>query len=115
MSPLLKRPWVQVFADLCGPSPSGELVLDQLDAYSRYPEIEIVKSTSAETLAFEKIFLIHVIPEEMKTGNGTPFQSEAFSKFSEDKGFIHRKITPVWPEAKGHVKNFVKNIGKVAN
>ena len=116
MSPLPKGPWVQVSADLCGPFPTGELVLVVLDAYSRYPEIEIVKSTSAESiiLAFERIFSIHGIPEEVKTDNGTPFQSQAFEKFSKEKGFSHRKITPVWPEANGQIENFMKKIGKVA-
>jgi hypothetical protein len=75
-----------------------------------------VKSTSAETiiLAFERIFSIHGIPEEVKTDNGTLFQSEVFAKFSEAKGFTHQKITPVWPEANRQVENFMKNIGKVA-
>ena len=31
-----------------------------------------------------------------------------------EKGFHHRKITPLWPEANGHAENFTKNIGKVA-
>ena len=92
MSPLPKGPWIQVSADMCGPFPTGELVLVVLDAYSRYPEVEIVKSTSAEAvvLALERMFAIHGIPEEVKTDNGTPFQSDAFARFSKEKGFIHR-------------------------
>ena len=116
MSPLPKGPWVQVSADMCGPFPTGELVLVVLDAYSRYSEVEIVKSTSAEAVvvALERMFAIHGIPEEVKTNNGTPFQSNAFARFSKEKGFIHRKVTPLWPEANGQVENFMKNIGKVA-
>jgi hypothetical protein len=58
VSPLPKGLWVQVSVDLCGPFPTGELVLVVLDAYSRYPEIEFMKSISAETiiLAFERVF-----------------------------------------------------------
>ena len=44
MSPPPKGPWVQVSANMCGPFPTGELVLVVLDAYSRYLEVEIMKS-----------------------------------------------------------------------
>ena len=60
------------------------------------------------------MFAIHGIPEEVKTDNGTPFQSDAFARFSIEKEFIYRKVTPLWPEANGQVENFMKNIGKVA-
>ena len=60
------------------------------------------------------MFAIYGIPEEVKTDNGTPFQSDVFARFSIEKGFIYRKVTPLWPEANGQVENFMKNIGKVA-
>ena len=60
------------------------------------------------------MFAIHGIPAEVKTDNGTPFQSVVFARFSIEKGFIYRKVTPLWPEANGQVENFMKNIGKVA-
>ena len=88
MSSLPKGLWVQVSVDMCGLFPTGELVLVVLDAYSRYPEVEIVKSTSAEAvvLALERMFAIHGIHEkEVKTDNGTPFQSDAFVRFSKEK------------------------------
>ncbi len=99
--------------DLCGVFPTGELVLVVLNTYSHYPAMEIVKSTSAEAIvsAFERIFSIHGIPEEVKMDNGTLFQSKVFAKFLEEKGFIYRKITPVWPEANGHVEDYMRNIG----
>ena len=116
MSPPLKGLWVQVSAYMRRPFPTGELVLAVLDAYSRYPEAQIVKSTSAEAvvLALERMFAIHGISEEVKMDNGTPFQSDAFARFSKEKRFMHRKVTPLWPEANGQVGNFMKNIGKVA-
>ena len=92
MSPLPKGPWVQVSADMCGPFPTGELVLMVLDAYSWYPEVEIVKSTSAEAvvLALERMFAIDGIPEEVKTDNDTLFQNDAFARFSKKDSFIAR-------------------------
>ena len=116
MSSLPKGPWVEVSADICGPFPTGEYVLVVLDAYSRYPEIEIVKkiNTATITFALERIFATHGIPEEIKTDNSAPFQGKEFAEFSKEKGFFHRGVTPLWPEANGQVENFMKNIGKVA-
>ncbi len=116
MSSLPKGPWLEVSADICGPFPTGEYVLVVLDAYSRYPEIEIVKTINTATITFalERIFATHGIPEEIKTDNGTPFQGKEFAEFLKEKGFFHRRVTPLWPEANGQVENFMKNIGKVA-
>jgi transposase InsO family protein len=86
MSPLSKGPWVDVSADICGPFPAGEYVLVALDAYSRYPEVEIVSTinTAAITLALERIFATHGIPEDIKTDNGALFQGKEFAEFSKE-------------------------------
>ena len=72
MSELPSRAWSHLCADLCGPLPSGEYVLVVLDEYSRFPEVEVIKSLSAQIVIpiFGKI-----LPEKLKTDNGTPFQS----------------------------------------
>ena len=116
MSPTPKGPWLQASADFCGPFPTGETVLVVLDAYSKYPEVEIIPSTAAKDAlpALERIFATHGIPEVLKTDNGPPFQSHAFRTFAKEKGFSHRNITPLWPEANGHVEGFMKNLGKVS-
>ena len=41
------RPWEEVKVDFCSPFPSGHYVLVVIDCYSRFPEVEILKSTSA--------------------------------------------------------------------
>ena len=116
MSPTPDDPWLEASADFCGPFLTGEIVLVVLDAYSKYPEVEIVSSTEARNTlpALERIFASHGIPEVLKTDNGPPFQGQAFQEFAAEKGFHHRKITPLWPEANGHVEGFMKNLGKVA-
>ena len=102
MSPTPKGPWLQASADFCGPFPTGETVLVVIDAYSKYLEVEIIKSTAAKEVlpALERIFATHGIPETLKSDNGPPFQGQAFRSFAEEKGFKHQKITPPWPEAK---------------
>ena len=45
MSTLPPEPWHTVHVDFCGPFPTGEYLLVTIDAYSRFPEVEIVQST----------------------------------------------------------------------
>jgi hypothetical protein len=116
MSPLPKGPWVQVSADFCGPFPNGEMALVVIDEYSCYPDVEFCTSTSAKSVIpkFEKIFSTHGIPDIIKTDNGPPFNSKEFKDFAMFKGFSHRKITPLWPEANAQAENFMKTLQKAA-
>ena len=47
-TPLPSSPWKEVAVDFTGPYASGEYLLVVVDEYSRYPEVEIVSSTSAK-------------------------------------------------------------------
>lgn len=115
MTEMADYPWQRIAIDHCGPFPSGELLLVAIDEASRYPEVEIVKTTSAkETIAtLEKMFATHGIPEHVKSDNGSAFRGNEFKQYSQEKGFHHHKITPRWPEANGLAENFMKNIGKL--
>ena len=48
-TPLPDRPWQRVDVDFSEPLPSGEYLLVIIDEYSRYPEVEFVRSTSAQS------------------------------------------------------------------
>ena len=116
MSPTPNDPSLEASADFYGPFPIREMFFVVLDAYSEYPEVEIVSSTAAGNTfpVLERIFATHGIQEVLKRDNGPPFQGRAFHEFAMEKGFHHRKITPLWPEANGHAENLMKNLGKVA-
>jgi pantoate kinase len=43
---------------------------------------------------------------------GHPFRAQNSKDFSDALGFIHKKITPYWPEANGGVERFMRTIGK---
>ena len=109
------KPWENVAADFCGPYPSGELILVVIDERTRYPEVEIVNNTSAEStiIAMEKMFATHGYPEKLKSDNGPPFKSQALREFFTEKGITHHRVTPRWPEANGLAENFMKSVGKV--
>uniref|UniRef100_A0A669DPM2 Gypsy retrotransposon integrase-like protein 1 n=1 Tax=Oreochromis niloticus TaxID=8128 RepID=A0A669DPM2_ORENI len=114
MSPLPETPWHSVSADFYGPLPTGEYLLVVTDEYSRYPVVESVRSTSASSVipVIDKVFSMFGIPRTVKTDNGPPFNSEAFSQFADYLGFHHRKITPCWPQANAIAERFMRTLGK---
>jgi len=71
MSQLPDKAWQSLCADFCGPYPSGYYCLVVLDEYSRFPAVELVRSTSARSVipVFDKIFATHRMPETLKTDN----------------------------------------------
>uniref|UniRef100_H3A6Z3 Gypsy retrotransposon integrase-like protein 1 n=1 Tax=Latimeria chalumnae TaxID=7897 RepID=H3A6Z3_LATCH len=110
MSVLPNSPWKEVsinFADL----PNGEYLLVISDDYSQYPVVDIIKSTSTQTVIprIDKIFSEFGTPEIVKSDNGPPFHSREFKLFAKELGFHHR-ITPYWPRANGKVEQFMKTI-----
>ena len=84
------------------------------DDFSRYPEVEILRSTSAKAVIphLDSIFARQGIPEVIRTDNGPPFNSESFQMFATQLGFTHRKITPEWPRANGEAERLMKTLEK---
>ena len=72
MTPLPSGPWKMLAMDFLGPFPSGDYLLVVIDEHSRFPEVEIVKSTSAKFVIprLDAIFARQGIPNELKTDNG---------------------------------------------
>ena len=114
MSPLPPEPWHTVHMDFCGPFPSGEYLFVIIDAYSRYPEVEIVHSTSVKsTIArMDKVFATHGIPRVIRSDNGPPFFGEEVKLFMSENGIEHKRITPLWPQANSEAENFMKPLTK---
>ena len=79
-SVLPPKPWHTVHIDFSGPFPSGEYLLVVIDAYSRFPEVDIVHSTKATSTIskLECILATHEIPTIIKSNNGPPFTSQEF-------------------------------------
>ena len=114
MSPLPETVFKQISCDFCGPLPTGEMLMVVIDDYSRYPAIEIINSTSSNTVisALDRVLSMFPIPEVVKTDNGPPFNSDVFKQYAAYLGFKHRKVTPLHPQANGEVERFMKTLMK---
>ncbi|KAK3752456.1 hypothetical protein QZH41_007498 [Actinostola sp. cb2023] len=114
MSPLPQGPWQELSIDFCGPFPNGDYLLVVVDEFSRFPEIEILRSTSAKAVIphLDSIFARQGIPDVVRTDNGPPFNSENFQMFATHLGFNHRKITPIWPRANGEAERLMRTLEK---
>ena len=69
MTPLPNGPWERVSIDFC--EVAGHYVIDD---YSRFPEIEVVHSTSAKAMIpkLDRIFAAYGVPQVVKSDNGPP-------------------------------------------
>ena len=111
MSELPDGPWMNISMDFCGPIPSGEyLFVIVEEEYSRFPVVEIVNNLSAEKIipVVDKVFSTFSYPVQVKTNNGTPFQSQQWSDFCEFNNIHHRSITPLWLKGNAQAENFNK-------
>ena len=90
-----KAPWETLHIDFCVPLPSSEYLLVLIDRYSRYPEVEIIRSTKAACVIpkLDKIFAVHGIPHKIVSDNGPPFNRDEFNKYMKILGIEHHLVT----------------------
>ena len=114
MNELPLAPWHTLHLDHCGPFPSGEYILVVIYAYTRFPEIAIVTSTSAFTTInhLSRIFATHGLPSRVKTDNGPPFNSKELRDYMNENGISFTPITPLWPQANAEAEHFNKVLEK---
>ncbi|KAJ1160322.1 hypothetical protein NDU88_000824 [Pleurodeles waltl] len=118
-APIITEPipsslWHRAKADL-GTLPDGSHVLVVIDDFSKYPEVKILDTTTAERVipCFEKIMASHGIFQELRTDNGPPFSSQEFADYLALHGIEHHKITPYWRQAIGEAERFMRTLNKV--
>ena len=114
MSTLPPDPWHTVNMDFLGPLPDGSHLLVVIDQRSRFPEVEIVGTTSAHSTLgkLDRIFATHGLPNKVITDNGSPFHSHEFQDYMKHRGIDHHKITPLHPKANSTAENFMRGLNK---
>jgi hypothetical protein len=107
--PVAKYPMERMHADLAGPV-FGSNFLIIVDAYSGYPFVYEMKSTSAFALVnrFREIFGLFGSVGCLVTDNGPQFTAEYFENFILSQGVIHLKSAPYHPSSNGMAERQVK-------
>ena len=106
--------WEVAHTDFYGPLPTGEYLLVVIDRYSRFPEVEIVRSTKASTVIpkLDKIFATHGLPTVIKSDNGPPYNSQEYRRYLEALGIRPEFSTPYWPQGNAETERFMQPLGK---
>ena len=113
-----EEPWSRLYADHWGPTKDGLHILLVIDGLTRYPEVAIVKSTSADDniQAFTEIFSRHGVPDRLHSDNGAPFNgkdSHLLQQYLRSMGVTHVTKSAEDPEATGLVEAFMKHLKKI--
>lgn len=106
-----EEPWQRVHVDFAGPL-EERMFLIAIDAHSKWPEVSIMRSTTAEK-TIEKLgemFSRFGFPEQLVSDNGTQFTSQEFQRFLEINGVQHIRSAPYHPSTNGAAERFVQSM-----
>ena len=100
--------WHTVAINFKGPLISGDWLLVLIDYYSRYPEVQVMKTTTThDTVQVLQEFFSHLGPcVELVNDNGQQFCSTKFRHFLCQQGIRHWKVCPLYPTTNGLVERF---------
>ena len=115
MTKLPEGPWQVVHADFKGPIGNQYYLHTIIDQYSKYPIVEVCKSTSWEDMEpmLKNDITTMGTMDKLISNGGPPYNSEKFKKFAKKHGFVHHICTPENPEANGFVEIFQKVLVKI--
>ena len=114
MSTLPEKVFEEISIDFYGPLPSGEKLLSTTDLYSRFPFIEIMKTTTAVKVIerLENLFSIYGYPEKLRHENGPLFSSHEFKQNLRDVNITDKALTSEHPQSNAVVENFNRSLNK---
>jgi transposase InsO family protein len=103
-------PWSRIHIDFAEKDKVHYLVVT--DAYSKWPEVVIMKSTTASATIKElrTLFAQFGFPRQVVSDNGPPFQSEEFALFMKQNGIKHIRVAPYHPSSNGAAERLVQTV-----
>ncbi|XP_032068994.1 uncharacterized protein K02A2.6-like [Thamnophis elegans] len=106
----LRGPWSRLHLDFAGPF-HGQNFLIVVDAYSRWVELVLMGSTTAESTvrALRRLFATHGLPDLVVLDNGPQFMSTTFQEFLAGQGIRHAPIAPYHPASNGRAERAVRS------
>jgi len=102
-------PWQRIHLDFAGPL-DGHMFLLAVDAYSKWPEVFPLRSTTSSTTitTLRGLFARQGLPHVVVTDNGPQFTSEEFKHFMLMNGIKHITTAPYHPQSNGQAERFVQ-------
>ena len=106
--PLPERPWQKLGCDIF--TLDGIDYLVTVDYYSDFFEVDQLHKKDGPPIIklLKRYSACHGIPDEVFTDNGPPFNSEQFSNFAKEYGFVHNTSSPTYPQSNGKSESAVK-------
>ena len=103
------HPWSRLHVDFAGPV-DGKVYFVLIDAYSKFPEIVKMKSTTAEATinVLREIFSRQGLPEMIVSDNGPQFTAQEFKDFCAQNGILHRTTAVYKPSSNGQAERCVR-------
>lgn len=101
--------WSRVHIDFAGPI-SGQMYLIIVDAYSKYPEVVKMSSTSSQSTigVLRQIFSRLGFPDTLVSDNGPQFVSDEFKQFCNNNGICHITSAVYKPSTNGQAERVVQ-------
>ena len=108
-----QHPWQRVHVDHA--QFGWHLLLVAVDAFSKWPEVHIVSSISAQQTIdkLRYIFACCSLPTTLVLDNGPLFQSAEFFYFFAANGILHWRVPPYHPFSNRLAENMVKTVKHV--
>lgn len=109
-----EEPWQCIHVDFAGPF-EDRMFLVAVDAHSKWPEVCIMRSTTAEK-TIEKLgekFSRFSFPEQLVSDNGPQFISQEFGRFLEANGVQHIRSATYHPSTNGLAERFVQSMKNI--
>ncbi|XP_051785429.1 uncharacterized protein K02A2.6-like [Erpetoichthys calabaricus] len=106
-----ERAWQRIHVDFAGPF-EEKMFLVVVDAYSKWPEVAVMHSTTAvKTMEkLEELFCRYGFPEQLVSDNGPQFVSQEFATFLQVNGIRHIRSAPYHPSTNGLAERFVQTM-----
>jgi hypothetical protein len=105
------KPWERIHVDFAGPL-HNQMFLIVVDAYSKWPEVIQMKSTTSEKTikVLRDLFARYGLVDQLVSDNGPQFTSEEFKTFMQKNGIKHIRSAPYHPATNGLAERFVQTM-----
>ncbi|XP_058042036.1 uncharacterized protein K02A2.6-like, partial [Ahaetulla prasina] len=103
-------PWSRIHIDFAGPF-HGQTFLVVVDAYSKWLEIILMRSMTAEAVisVLRHLFVTHGLPDTLVSDNSPQFTATQFEGYLAEEGIRHVLSAPFHPATNGLAERFVRS------